>query len=125
MQALARKNAQGATSNSGPSSMTTTLRTLYVLRQIISLLNHLFVLECRKDQGTGYIPSSDAVADHGWQQCRDPRDRVFEFQALVAPSHRVQVDYGKSTAHDFYKWAAETDAQRRHNPPNQSFFDLR
>ncbi|QDS71148.1 hypothetical protein FKW77_009963 [Venturia effusa] len=96
--------------------------TSFVLRQTLALLNHhLFMLDCREKQSVGYILSFDAVADHGWRQCRDPCDRVFALQALVAPSHRVRVDYKKSPVSVFHEWAEETDTRRRHIAPNPEY----
>jgi hypothetical protein len=89
----------------------------YILPQTLSLLqDFLFMQECRQEQSGGYILSFDAVADHGWRQCRDPRDRIFGLQSLVAPSRRVEVNYEKSPKEIFDEWFEQTDPRRRHIP---------
>lgn len=92
---------------------------MYILLQTLGLLgDHLFMVETRQEGGAGYILSFDTVAAHAWRQCRDPRDKVFGLQALVAPSRRVEIDYRKSAKQVFEEWMVETDTRKRYIAPN-------
>ncbi|KAH8655346.1 heterokaryon incompatibility protein-domain-containing protein [Xylariales sp. PMI_506] len=120
--ALKDNDAGGPMLNIEESGDTVFLDPSYILPRTFELLeDYLFMLECREQgKGPGYIVSFDTVAAHAWRQCRDPRDRIFGLQTLVAPSHRVRVDYGKSTQEIFYEWVSESDTRQSHFPLDSS-----
>ena len=89
------------------------LGSFYILPRTLELLSDFFfMLECRKEyhgkNGTGYLNSFGVVEDHSWRRCRDPRDRIFGLQSLIAPGWGVPIDYTKSTEEVFEAWVAET-----------------
>jgi hypothetical protein len=118
-RAVEENSGSGVILNTDESNASGAFGASHILPRTLSLLqDFLFMQECRQEQSGGYILSFDAVAAHGWRQCRDPRDRIFGLQSLVAPSRRVEVNYKKSPEEIFDEWVAETDTRARHIPPD-------